>query len=130
MILCSVESMASLCTALQEALAAAEDPATRCLYRAHSELASFPLLDAAATCSNGTAEADWQHQPELLKARTVASTTQFAAQRPEMRDSEIILRWAAAHSVVCWIACTGTACVSCPARLRGWSLAHLAHCTK
>ena len=94
---------------MQESLAAAEDPATRCLYRAHSELASFMPLDAAASCSNGTAESDWRHQPELLKARTVASTTQFAAQHPEMRDSEIILRWAAADLVLFQIACTCTA---------------------
>ena len=93
-------------TALQESLAAAEDPATRCLYRAHSELASFTPLDAAASCSNGTTGADWRHQPELLNSRTVASTTQFAAQHPEIRDSEIILRWAAAHLVLFWVSCT------------------------
>ena len=81
-----------LLTTLQESLAAAKDPATRCLYRAHSELASFMPLDAAASCSNGITGADWRHQPGLLKARTVASTTQFAAQHPEMRDSETILR--------------------------------------
>ena len=91
------DELMGLLTTLQESLAAAEDPATRCLYRAHSQLASFMPLNAAASCSSGTTGADWRHQPELLKAHTVASTTQFAAQHPEMRDSEIILRWVAAN---------------------------------
>ena len=101
-----------LLTTLQESLAAAEDPATRCLYRAHSQLASFMPLDAAASCSNGTTGADWRHQPEMLRARTVASTTQFAAQHPEMRDSEIILRWVAATLVLFQIAWLCMHCLS------------------